>query len=756
LPVLEWVQQGLALGPKDTPDEQLRKIERGLGAVGVAPDEGVPLVAAFLGVPSPKTYPPLQMSPDLQRRKTMELLAAWILGLGEGQPLVLLMEDLHWSDPSSLELLGRLIAQSPTARVLLLGTARPDFQPPWPARSNLTTLQLARLTKRQAREMVMTLGASALRAEMVETLIGRADGVPLYIEELTKAVLEPGAAQTVEAIPATLADSLMDRLDRLSTAKEVAQRAAVLGREFSYALLAAAAGLEEAVLKQGLTRLIEGEIVFVRGEPPSATYTFKEALVQEAAYGSLLKTMRQQLHANVVDVLLDQFPMKAASEPEVVARHAEAAGRIDEAITYLQRAGAQAQERSAHAEAIAHFRKGIGLLGMQADGGARDAREVTLQLSLGASLVAARGYAHPETEAAYERARLLAERWGDAARLGAARIGLSTVYGNRGEIERARALAAEVLAAAEARGDAEQALIGHDQVAVPEHYQGRFASSLAHCERTLTLYEPAQHHDVARVFSTDNAVGALGYMAWNFWHLGRPDRALAGAEEAVARARRLTHPFSLAFALFFEAASHWSRRDHARQRERSAEVIALSEEQGFPLWLGLGRAWHAAARMAAGDAGALDAIADGLALAGETGSQAGAPALFGLLAEAQHAAGELAAAQATVATGLAIAAQTGQPFWDADLHRLDGDLLFATGGAADQAATHYHRALAIAREQGARSFELRAAISLARLWQRQGEPAEARALLAPVYAWFTEGFDTGDLVEAKALLDELT
>src|SRR5262249_42406875 len=510
-----------------------------------------------------------------------------------------------------------------------------------------------------------TLGGSALRPEMVETLVGRADGVPLYIEELTKAVLEPGAARTVEAIPATLADSLMDRLDRLSTAKEVAQRAAVLGRECSYALLAAAGGLEEAVLQQGLTRLIEGEIVFVRGEPPSATYTFKEALVQEAAYGSLLKTMRQQLHANVVDVLLDQFPMKAASEPEVVARHAEAAGRIGEDITSLQRAGAQAQERSAHAEAIARSRKGIGLLGkgigllgMQADGRARDAREVRLQLSLGASLAAARGFAHPETEAAYERARPLAERLGDAARLGIARIGLSTVYGNRGEIERGRALAAEVLVAAEARGDAEQALIAHNQVAVPEHYQGQFASSLAHCERTLTLYEPAQHHGIARVLSW-----ALGYMAWNLWHLGRPDRALARAEEAVARARRLTHPFSLAFALFFEAAIHWSRRDHARQQERAAEVIALSEAQGFPRWLGLGRAWHAAARMAAGDAGALDAIADGLALAGETGSQAGAPALFGLLAEAQHAAGQLAAARATVATGLAIAAQTGQPFW---------------------------------------------------------------------------------------------
>src|SRR5262249_3341526 len=229
-------------------------------------------------------------------------------------------------------------------------------------------------------------------------------------------------------------------------------------------------------------------------------------------------------------------------------------------------------------------------------------------LRLGASLAAARGYAHPETEAAYERARLLSERCGDANRLGIARIGLSTVYGNRGEMERGRALAAEVLAAAEARGDAEQALIGHTQLAVPEHYQGKFTSSLDHCERTLSLYEPARHHGISSVLSTDNAVGALGYMAWNLWHLGRPDGALARAEESVALARRLRHPFSLAFALFFEAATHWTRRDHAQQVERAEELIALSEAQGFPLWLGLGRAWHAAARLSAGDVGALDEI----------------------------------------------------------------------------------------------------------------------------------------------------
>ena len=438
-----------------------------------------------------------------------------------------------------------------------------------------------------------------------------------------------------------------------------------------------------------------------------------------------------------------------------MARHAEAAGRSDDAITYYGRAGERAQARSAHEEAIGQLRKAIVLVETRPAGAERDARELSLQLALGGSLIAARGYAHPETAAAYERAAALAAAAGDAARLGVARTGLAICYHNRGEVERGRALAAEVLAAAEARGDREQALFGHANVATAEHYQGKFASSLAHCERAIALYDPEQHHGHVRVLGNDQGVGALSFSAWNLWQLGQPDAALARAREAVALARRLDHPFSLAYALFFETVVHWLRRDVAAQRERAAEVIALSETQGFPVWLGLGRAFHAAARVVAGDLGALAEIMDGMALAAETGSQAGAPALFALLAEAQQAAGQLAEAQGTVATGLAVAAQTGQPFFDADLHRLDGDLLLATGGTADEAAARYHRALAIAREQGARSFELRAATSLARLWRDQGKRAEARALLAPVYATFTEGFATRDLIDAKALLDEL-
>jgi class 3 adenylate cyclase/tetratricopeptide (TPR) repeat protein len=754
-PVIDLVQQGLAFTPEDTAADKVAKLERAVTLARLDLREAVPLVADFLGLAPPEGYPPRALHPDVQRRKTMELLAAWNLALAEAQPLVVLVEDLHWVDASSLELLARLMAQTATARVLLIATARPDFTPPWPARSNVTTVPLARLTKRQAREMVLVLAGGTLPAEMIDTLVARADGVPLYVEELTKSVAEPDVARGVDAIPATLADALMARLDRLSAAKEVAQRAAVLGREFGYPLLAAVAEMDDTGLRQGLARLVDAEIVFQRGEPPEATYVFKHALVQEAAYESLLKRTRQQHHGRVVDVLRARFPERVESEPEVVARHAEAAGRSDDAITYYGRAGERAQARSAHEEAIGQLRKAIALVETRPAGAERDECELSLQLALGASVQATRGYSHHETEAAYERAAGLAAAVGDAASLGMTRTQLATLYYTRGEVERGRVLAAEVLALAEARGDRKQALWAHVNVAVPEHYQGKFASSLAHGERAIALYDPVQHHGLVRAMAGDQGISALSVAAWNLWNLGQPDAALARAREAVALARQLDDPFSLAFATFFETVVHWYRRDVAAQRERATEVVTLSESQGFPLWLGVGRAWHAAARVVAGDAGALPEIMHGMALAAETGNQSGAPGIFSLLAEAQQAAGQLAEAQGTVATALAIAAQTGQPFFEADLRRLDGDLLLGTGGEADKAAARYHRALAIAREQGARSFELRAATSLARLLRDQGQRAGARNLLAPVYGWFTEGFDTRDLQDAKALLEEL-
>jgi class 3 adenylate cyclase/tetratricopeptide (TPR) repeat protein len=840
-PVIELVEQALSFQAADTPAEKLAKLGAGLLRGGFAADEAGPLLAEWLELPESAGYTPLEMSPDSKRRRTLETLAAWNLKLGELQPIVVLVEDLHWCDPSSLELLGRLVAQSATARVLLVGTARPEFASPWPARSNLQTLTLGRLARRQAREMIAAVvtqnrlarhsgesrnpeagldsptdwtpapdqvrgGLSAgvtegvLSEAVIDALVARADGIPLFAEELTQAVVEAGGEPGAAAIPMTLQDSLLARLDRLSSAKEVAQRAAVLGREFSYALLAATAGLDEGSLQQGLSRLVEAEIVFARGVPPEATYTFKHALVQEAAYESLLKQTRQQLHSRVVDVLVAEFPERVAVEPELVARHAEAAGRINDAITQHQRAGEQAQAGSAHEEAIGHLRNAIALLATPAlspvegcpESGERDTREVVLQLALGASLAAARGFSHSECEGAYDRARILCEAVGDARRLGLALIGLAVVYITRGETERGRGLAAQVLSAAEHSGDRELAAHGHIQIATAQHYQGNFDCSLAHCEEARALYDPDRQDATAYTFATPHGITSAAYTAWNLWVLGWPDPALTGARETVELARRLDHPFSLAFSLVTEMVVHWLRRDVTAQRDRAAETMALSEAQGFPLWLGVGRAFHAATRVAADKTGAVADLLAGLTLSAETGNQSGAPALFVLLGEAYVAAGQLDEARGAVDTGLAIAAQTGQRFFDAELHRLQGEIVLsldtpvlssAEGRPADatrndrnqrepfapssprsgriegtptaEAQACFRRALDIAREQQARLFELRAATSLARLWRDQGKRAEAHDLLAPIYAWFTEGFDTRDLVDAKALLEEL-
>src|SRR6202158_4731834 len=461
-PVIALVAQGLAFAPEDTATEKLGKLEANLRTLAATP-ETVALLADFLGLPPPTR---LQLSPELQRRKTIDLLAQWTLSLSAVQPLVLFVEDLHWCDVSTLELLGHLIAQSPTARVLLLATARPEFAPPWPARSNLTTVQLARLTKRQARDMiagVMSLDtrpekmaatrdeqfgsggseatpftpssgpASAPRieglpADVIDALVTRADGVPLFVEELTKAVIEPGAAHGVEAIPARLADSLMGRRDRLPVGTRVAQRAAVLGRDFGYPLLAAMVGMDEAALRQGLGRLIDAEILFARGEPPAAAYTFKHALIQETAYQSLLKRTRQQLHARVAQVLEERFPERVASEPEVVARHYDQAGLVAQATAHYQRAGERATQRSANEEAIGHLRRALDLVATLPEMRERHQMELGLQMALGVPLAAVRGWSHPEFERTFARARALASPIGDAPELSRVLWGVSGAY----------------------------------------------------------------------------------------------------------------------------------------------------------------------------------------------------------------------------------------------------------------------------------------------------------------------------------------
>jgi tetratricopeptide (TPR) repeat protein len=525
-------------------------------------------------------------------------------------------------------------------------------------------------------------------------------------------------------VPMTLQGSLMARLDRLNEAKRVAQRAAVIGREFDYRLLEETAGLHADALRRGLGRLVEGGLLFQTGAPPDATYTFRHVLIQEAAYESLLLRTRRALHARVAEALERSFPGAAAAAPERVARHFEAAGRAAAAVERYQRAAAQAAERSAHREASEHLRRAIALLPELPDDAEHEALEVDLQVALGSQAMAIHSYAHPDVEAAYERARELCEALGQGLRTAEALIGLSIFYSNQGHVERGAELAQRVLEVARQEGDARLELLARIQLALPRYHQGCFAEALEHCDRAAAIYDRERDHEIALRFGTDHGVAAHAFAAWSLWQLGRSDEALERLERATALARELGRPFDLAFSLFFETVLHWFRGDAEAESAAAERLAELADEQEFEFWLGLGRLFTAAVRArATGDPGTLDQLLEGAALAVKSGSRVGGSAMLAVVAEAQRAAGAIEEAAGSVSGGLALAKETGQPFYDPELHRLQGELVLDAGGDTADAEQLFRRALALARAQGARGQERRAEASLAALRSRSSRSA---------------------------------
>ena len=747
-PMIALVADGLWITSDDSTAEKLAKIDTGLGAL--SSPEAVALIADLLGVPSQAR---LELSPDLQRRKTIELLVQWTLAVGTVQPMVMLFEDLHWWDPSSLELLGFLIGRSATAPLLVVLTARPEFSPPWPAGEHVTTFTLSRLSEAETRDVVTTLAPDPLPAHTVDALVARSDGVPLYVEELTRSVLEP---DTTDGIPATLADALMGRLDRLSTAKELAQRAAVLGRAFSYSLLAAVVGRDDAALRQDLTRLVEASILFARGEPPDATYVFKHALIEEAAYRSLLKRTRQQLHARIGTVLETHFPERVESEPEVIARHYEQAGLAAPAIAHYRRAGERAAERSANEEAIGHLRRALALLATLPDGRERDEQELRLQMAIAAPLGASGGFSHPDCEAAHARARALATRIGESPELARVLVGLATAYFVQGDLATGEAIGRDALAAAERTGDSLDLLLAHVVAGFPHFYRGSFARAAAHYGQAVALYDPREHASFARTLGWDRGVNAHAYLAWCHLYLGHHDRALALSEQAVDLARHLDHPLTLANVLLHVAIHHLERREPDRALALGEELVELAAPLGFPMFAGVGRFLRGCARADAGDLET--GIAEMEHALGELAKVAvgiGSPGFLVLFAERLRRVGRHDDALAVVALGLMRAESQGAHWGDAELHRVHARTLLDRGDVAEEAEARLVQSLEIARSQENALFALRAAMDLARLRQGRGERDEARALLAPLHASFTEGLELQDLRDAGSLLDQL-
>jgi class 3 adenylate cyclase/predicted ATPase len=754
---------------EESPQQKLHKLEGFLVQYGLPLAEAVPLFAALLSLPLSTDYAPLAVSPEQQKQKTLHALLTILLRIAAQQPVLFVMEDLHWIDPTTLELLSLLVDQGPTARILALLTFRPDFSPPWTGRSHLTQVTLPRLPHRQAAEMTDRVAhGKALPAEVVEQIVAKTDGVPLFVEELTKMVLESGLLQERDdryaltgplpplAIPTTLHDSLMARLDRLATVKGLAQLGATLGREFSYALLYAVSPWDAGTVQRGLHQLVAAEFLYQRGVPPQATYTFKHALIQDAAYASLLKSTRQQYHQRIVQVLEAQFPETVATQPELLAHHYTEAGLIEQAIDYWQRAGQQASDRSAYLEAINHLTTGIEMLKSLPETPEHTQQALMLYIALGTALHVTKGQAAPEVEHAYTQARALCQQVGETPELVPVLLGLWRYYNTRAQLHTARELGETLLRLAQRTDAPALAVIAHYALGVTWLRLGALSAARPHLEEGIARYTPDQRRAPVFRMGNDLGVSCRANAAMTLWLLGYPAQALARLHDAVALAHELSHPITLAWARCWAAVVSQFRRDVPAVHEHAEAAVVLSTEQGFTQWAALGtslRGW-ALAMQGQGEEG-MAWVRQGTAAWRATGATLNVPYLCTMLADVCDHLGRPADGLQALAEARTLVEQHEERYWEAEICRLRGVLLLRQPETPQtEAETWLQRALDVARRQEAKALELRAVMSLSRLWQQQGKREAARELLAPIYGWFTEGFDTADLQEAKALLEE--
>jgi class 3 adenylate cyclase/predicted ATPase len=688
-PMIDLLER-VALGfeREESSQRKLHKLEGFLMQYGLPLAETVPLFAALLSLPLAEGYTPLTVSPEQQKQKTLHALLTIVLRIATQQPVLFVMEDLHWVDPSTLEFLTLLVDQGPTARILALFTFRPDFSPPWSGRSHLTQVTLNRLPRRQAAELTGRVAhGKALPAEVVEHVVAKTDGVPLFVEELTKMVLESGLLQEQAeryeltgplpplAIPTTLHDSLMARLDRLAAVKGLAQLGATLGREFSYALLQAVALWDEDTLQRGLHQLVEAEFLYQRGLPPQATYVFKHALIQEAAYQSLLRSTRQQYHQRIAQALEAQFPEIVETQPELVAQHYTAAGCAEQAVVYWQRAGQHASERSAHLEAISHFTTGLELLKTLPETPEHTQQALTLHVALGAALQIAKGLAAPEVEHAYTQAYALCQQVSETPELVPVLHGLWRFYLGRSQLHTAREISETLLRLAQGADDPALAVVAHNALGVTWLYLGALPTARPHLEEGIAHYTPDQRRAPVFRMGTDLGVACRAFAAMTLWLLGYPEQALACLHEALALAHELSHPFSLAWAQWFATCVYQFRRDVSAVHKQAEATIALATEQGFPLFVAWGtslRGW-ALAMQGQGEVG-MAQVRQGIAAWRATGAALNVPYLCTMLAEVcdhlRHTEDGLQA----LAEAHTLVEQHAERWWEAEVYRLRGRL----------------------------------------------------------------------------------
>ena len=770
-PVLRQLERAARFERDDPPEVKLGKLEALLAPTG-SPAEDVALLADLLSIPTVGRYPTPALSPQRKKEKTLEALLRQLEGLARRRPVLMIFEDVHWVDPTSRELLDLVVERASRSSLLLMITFRPEFSPPWTGLAHVTLLALARLDRRAGSSLVQQIvGNQHLPDEVVEEIVERTDGVPLFVEELTKAVAEAAgapeatrrlistAARPMHAVPATLHASLMARLDRLGpTVKEAAQIGAAIGREFSHEMINAVAAWHSGQdLPAALDRLVDAGLLFRRGMPPQSVYLFKHALVQDAAYGTLLRGPRQELHARIAAVLEERFPEAIEQQPARLAQHCTEAGLVDKAVAYWGRAGRQSLTRSAVTEALSQLGKGLDLVAGRLENPERWRLELPLQSALGTALAASRGVGSDEAWEALARARELCERLNETSVLGSVVTGqFNNVVHRRGPAAALR-VAEEYLLLARRLDDPDHLLLAHRHMGYSLWVLGRFTEGREHSERVLALYDPERHRSMVHEVGFDYKISALTALFCDLFILGYPNQAVTRVDETLSWSQELRHPHARAIALILATMLNIMRGADETAEPLLEEAISITTEQKFPLWLAIanGLRGNLVARRHRRQEGVALAR-QGLAQQRATGSTVWQTCYLSFFAQSCEAVGEPGEALQALTCGLAMVDRTGERWFEAELHRQKGEWIIACRQDEQaEAETCFHRALEIARSQRAKMWELRAATSMARLWREQGKRDEARELLAPVYGWFTEGFDTLDLTQAKAMLDEL-
>jgi predicted ATPase len=757
LPVLDILRQHCGIVDADSPEAITAKVHRSLQEVGMAPDEWGPYILHLLGV-GVRADRLAMLTPQALRARTIEALGQISVKSSQQRPLVLEVEDLHWMDATSEDWLAALAERVPGAPILVLATYRPGYRPPWLDKSYATQLALQRLMPRDSLQVVQAVLHDERVAEaLAQEILARAGGNPFFLEELARIVVEQGDHRLALIVPDTIHAVLAARIDRLPLAeKRLLQAAAVIGTEVPFVILQAIVEIPEETLRSSLARLQTAEFLYEKGLTPDLAYIFKHALTHEVVYASLAAERRRVLHERTAQAIEALFHERLAERYSELAHHHSRSGNTARALDYLQRAGQQAVERLAHVEALSHLTTALALVKELPDASERLRRELTLQLALGGSFSTVKGYAAPEVHRAYTRADELARQLGDSPQIFAALLGLRRFAMHRGELPTAHALGEQLLHLAARLNVPEFLSRAHLMRAETCLFLGEFTHARTHAELGIACYDPRQHRAQVLRYGTDSGVCCRSFAAKALWVLGYPDQALQRSDEALALAQELAHPYSLAFALRHAAYIFLLRREPHRVLALADTAIALGAEHGFAIWLALGpmvRGWalveqgQQAEGLAQIRQGVTAWRATGAVFASRMGFVVGAYATAGQTEEGLHALSEVqTAAQAR-----------GERFFEAELARLTGEFLLAQSSEHRVAAeAWFQQALAMARHQQAKSWELRAALGLSRLWQRQGKRAEAHQLLAGVYRWFTEGFDTIDLQEAKALLAELS